>query len=408
MALGAVQIVGYLAPFAVLIHLTKTLGLDVYGVVAYSQGIAGLMSVVLDLGFGLSATNKVSKLRSHREYVSQLLGAVMLIKLALIVLVMFSILLYALTTVKYQEYRLLFLLSVVPTALFGLIPIWLFQGVERMKYIAAFVVMEKVIYVFLIYMFVRDTGDYLWVPITAGFTQFVALVISLVLVYRLGFWIQTPSKKFIAYCFKFTRHFFLSRLAVASYMSGATVILGLTSQPAAVATYSMAEQLYKAMQSAVGPVAMATYPYMSKEKNVFLMFKITAITVLTVLCCAVLGFFVSPFLIETIFDRSWLQSIPVLNIFFIAIVVHTAAVMMGYPLAASVGKVGIANDSVITGSIIYLVLLIAFYLLGWISPEILALLMVIGELCVLFHRAYVLLPIAIHQHQFTLQRKPNL
>ena len=97
---------------------------------------------------------------------------------------------------------------------------------------------------------------------------------ALYFIWRLGFRIRIPLRRLISYAAKFTRHFFVSRIAVAAYIGSATVILGLFGQPAQVAIYSMAEQLYKAMQSAIHPISMAAYPYMSKEKDTRLMLRI--------------------------------------------------------------------------------------------------------------------------------------
>ena len=79
--------------------------------------------------------------------------------------------------------------------------------------------------------------------------------------------------------------------------------------------------------------------------------------------------------------------------FFVAVVVHAAAVMAGYPLAASVGRLDVANSSVVE----------RIDLLSWYSrittdrhdyTNNVSLPMILSELGVLVHRAFILLPLA--------------
>ena len=133
---------------------------------------------------------------------------------------------------------------------------------------------------------------------------------------------------------------------------------------------------------------------MSKEKDIKLMIKLIYGCVLLVFVGAIFGYLVSPSLLGFFFDESWKSSLSVLNIFFVAVVIHAAAVMAGYPLAASVGRLDVANSSVITGALIYSVGITGLLLAGKITPIMLACLMIISEVGVLTHRAWILLPLA--------------
>jgi PST family polysaccharide transporter len=178
-------------------------------------------------------------------------------------------------------------------------------------------------------------------------------------------------------------------------MNGGVIILGLFAQPGLVAIYSMAEQLYKAMQSAVSPAASAAYPYMAKEKDLRLMIRLAIAVVSLVILGALIGFFFAPILVTIVFGSDWLVAIPVLNVFFLAIIIHASAVMLGYPFAATLGRLDVANKSVISGALMYLVLLPLWFAIDAVNPLGLAILMLISEFCVFLYRALLLIPIAI-------------
>ena len=250
--------------------------------------------------------------------------------------------------------------------------------------------------------FCRSPEDYILVPIFNAFSQIVGVCLSIWMIYKLGYKIVMPNKKILLHCIRFSQPFFISRIAVMVYMNSSVLVLGLVANPVIVATYSIAEQLYKAMQSAISPLSAAVYPFMSKEKDIKLMIKLIYGCVSLVFVAAIIGYFVSPSLLDFFFDESWKSSLSILNVFFVAVVVHAAAVMAGYPLAASVGRLDVANSSVVTGALIYCLGIAGLLLTDMITPIMLACLMILSELGVLVHRAFILLPLAKIKSQAAL------
>lgn len=395
LSLGVVQVANYIAPLVIILHLANTLGLEIYGILAFAQGIVAFFLIIIDFGFDLSATNKISKFRFNKSYIERLMGGILIIRLLLLMICSLVLVTYALLNSKYAQHSNIFILSLFPLAMQSFVPVWFFHGTERMKYFAMASIVAKIIFALTAVVFIKNPTDYFLVPILNGLGQLVTLIASIFFIHKLGYLIQKPNIKLIFYCFKFTKQFFVSRVAVASYMNGAIVVLGVIAQPAIIATYSMAEQLYKVMQSLLSPVASASYPYMSKEKDASLMLKLLFGVIALAFVGAFVGYYLSPFLLKLFFDESWSIILPVLNIFFIAIVIHAGAVMTGYPLAALVDKIHVANASVITGSCVYFASLWFLFFLKDITPANLAIIMLISELFVFLHRSLVLIPIAI-------------
>ena len=135
-----------------------------------------------------------------------------------------------------------------------------------------------------------------------------------------------------------------------------------------------------------------------------MMFKLIIGVVILAIIGACVGYFVAPALVAFVFDGSWLASIPVFNVFLIAIVVHAGAIMTGYPLAALVGRLDVANASVMTGAVVYFILLAIAFFSNSVTPIILAFIMMTSELAVLLHRSIVLIPIALKNSQQNPQR----
>lgn len=398
LALALLQVANYVAPLLVLLHLTRVLGVDTYGVVAFGMAIIQISGVVLDYGFALSATHKIALWRERRQYVGRLVGAIFAIKIALFVFVALVVISFAVFSEKYSDFSMFFFLTLLPIFGQAFQPLWLFSGVEQMRYITVATISSRVVFVILILLLVDKQPDYLWVPIANGVAQVVAMLVAIRLMYQLGYQVRWPSVRDVKYALRITKGFFASRVCVATYTNGGVMVLGLAATPAVVAIYSVAEQLYRVMQTVFSPVSQAMYPYMAKEKNYSLLAKVAGGSAVVALIGAIVGFFSAPHLVPLVFGSSWDGSTAVFNYFLIAINVNVLAVMSGYPLAAALNNLKVANTSVVYGSVIYFLGVSAVLLVGQVTPIALVIVLLVAEFYVLVHRAIVLWPMAYAQY----------
>jgi len=88
-------------------------------------------------------------------------------------------------------------------------------------------------------------------------------------------------------------------------------------------------------------------------------------------------------------------------------VVNIMAVMSGYPLAAALGSLKVANSSVVYGALIYIALACLLLLAGQATPASFAWLMIIAEFYVLFHRGLVLWPAAYRLQMSRNQKRTS-
>lgn len=404
-ALVVVQLSNYITPFLVLVYLTRTLGVETYGVVAFSISMTQMAFVVLDLGFTLSATQKISVWRDKKRLVARFIGAVFYVKSVAFLLVASVLITYAMTTEKYEDYYVLFLLSLLPLLGTCFQPVWFFSAIERMKYLTIFLVLAKVLSLVLVLTLVSDEADYFWVPVADGIAQLTAATIALVLLHRVGYHIAAPRWRDVKYALRMTHGFFVSRLSATVYLSSGVFLLGLFSTPAAVALYALAEQIYRGIQSVFAPIVQAIYPYMAKEKDLVLLGKVTLGILGVAVAGAVVGYLVTPYVIPWLFGTAFDGAIPVVNVFLLAITIHVLTVMSGYPLAAALGRLDVANRSVVYGSVIYILGVVGLLAADRASPIAYAWLMIGAESYVLVHRALALWPDAYRS--CSNSRRPN-
>jgi PST family polysaccharide transporter len=282
----------------------------------------------------------------------------------------------------YSNYKNLFLFTLLAVAAQAFQPIWFFQGIERMKNITIYMVITKVLYALLVILLVRGADDVLLVIFSWAIAQTVGAIISILFVYHEGFSIPFPTIKSVLTTLKNSRHFFVSRIAVAMYTSVNTIALGLVGNTTQLAYYGVCEQLYKAGQNVTMPINQALYPYMSKEKNWPLFFKLVSIVV--IILTAVL-FFINYFIgdiLGLIFGEQFSEAAFIMTILLAMIVVNYIGVAFGYPAFGAMGFPQYANKTVVVGAIIHILMISTLFYMGQINAYFIAITTLITEVVV--------------------------
>ena len=365
-ALGIMQIANYAVPLLLLPFLTRQLGLEAFGIVAITLAAIQFAFVLTDYGFTLSATYAISVNRDNINYINKKIGAVFGAKALLLSAAAIALLAIPHAVQKLSIYAPYFAAALIATAAQAFQPIWLFQGVERMKNITIYTVATKVLYALLVLILVRAPDDAILVIFCWSAAQFIGLIASIYFMYAEGYRITTPSFTSIKEEFKQGAQFFWSRLAVSLYTSASTLIVG-THSTVQAAHFSVCEQIYKAGQNITSPINNAMFPYMAKNKDWNAFYKVLMITGLVmILGCLTLSFF-AEFVLGLLFGAEYKVATPVLLVFMCTTVVNYFAVTFGYSAFSALGRIGIANISVIAGGVLHATILSLQYLFYEIS-----------------------------------------
>lgn len=387
-ALFALQLANYILPFLIIPFLTRTLGVSLYGIVAFGLAMVQIACIITDFGFNLSATRQIASHQANREYIRKIIGAVHFCKLFLLVPVgaFFFLFLYF-QDQKYGEYASFFWLLLIPIVGQTFQPIWFFQGMEKMGFITLFVVLARSSYVLLAILWVSTPEDYLWVAIANGVAQILGALLAVGFMVKLGYSPVLPGWRFTREIFSDSVEFFWSRAAVATYTAGGAFYLGLVSTPSTVAYYSAAEQLYKGAQALFQPVSQALFPYMARTKDLKVFFRILKWTVVISLFSLCFGLMTGEWFLSVLFGENFSSSYSILAVFMVAFCITTPSVLLGYPLLGAFGDSRSANLSVIIGGVGQFIILITIYVLGWTNGLVVAASVMMVESFVLFYRA---------------------
>jgi PST family polysaccharide transporter len=381
------QVATYLLPLLLIPYLTRVLGIEKYGVVAFGLSMVQMVCVLTDFGFNLSATYRIARERDDRRAVGRLIGAVLTCKTLILLFLCAGMLAYVLWGQSEFAWQRQFLLLMILSAIGQTYqPIWFFQGIERMAFITLFTLFSRAMFVVSVFLFVKSGRDLNLVAIANGLSNVAAAALGVFVMIRLGYRSRWPGWHEVWRTFVDSTHYFWSRAAVMIYTSGSVFFLGMASTPVQVAHYSAAEQLYRGAQALFNSVPQAMYPHMARERNFALFFRILAGVIALGIGGVAIGALVGGGVIGFLYGPGFEESHLVLLVFLVVFAISAPSIMLGYPFLGALGRADLANRSVIIAGCVQVLLLAVLYLLGWGTGLQVALSVLATEAIVLFLR----------------------
>ena len=200
-------------------------------------------------------------------------------------------------------------------------PVWFFQGMERMKYITFLNILAKLIFTISIFLFVKESTDYFYVPLLNSLGFVIAGLLGLWVVFRdFGVVFMVPQMEDIKHQLEEGWYIFISTVAISLYTISNTFILGLFTNNTIVGYYSAVEKIVKSVQGLLGPISQTIYPYVSKliseskEAGIRFLRKILFLIGVFSFILSTLIFTFSNSIVKIIFGSQFIESIIVLKI----------------------------------------------------------------------------------------------
>jgi polysaccharide transporter, PST family len=385
-SLSIIQFSSYVAPLLILPYLSRTLGVDGFGVVFFGVAFVTICGVLIDFGFDLYAPYKIARHREEVSYINKLSGAIFGAKIFLYLIVALFTVIFAFVSNVYEaKFILLFLF---PMFFFSIQPNWLFQSLENTFEIAIYFIVSRFIYIGLVFVLVNTRDDYFMVIICLGACFSINAILSLRKMVKLGYLPVYPSFSAVRSVISESSGYFLARASSSIYGAGGTVFLGLVSTHAQVSYFSSAEQIFRGLQGLFTPVAQALYPYMSRKNDRKTFVLILVASIFVCLVCILVGIFAGELILELVFGADFKPSYIPLMAFLAVLAINVPSTLIGYPFLGAIGHSSYVNMTVITAGIVQLCLMIILYMLDLSSAFYVTLSIVVAELLILLLRSF--------------------
>ncbi|EPD29936.1 polysaccharide transporter, PST family [Capnocytophaga granulosa] len=277
--LSVLQILSLITPLITYPYLVRTLGEIMYGTVVFAQAVVAYFNILVVFGFNFTAARDVSLHRDNPKKLTEIVSAVTIIKTLFLIISLLLISCYMFYTPKmdYILYYLSFWICLNEI----LFPTWFFQGIEEMKYITFINLGIRVLFIGMIFIFIKSPNDYLFFPLLNGIGSFLAGVVSFSLLYKkykLQL-IRVPLKTLIEYI-KSSYHLFISNVSIQIYVNANKIIIGHFLGMREVTYYDLAEKITNMGKVPQGMINQVLYPKIALEKNKALLKKVLKGTIL--------------------------------------------------------------------------------------------------------------------------------
>ena len=267
MALSVLQVMNYAVPLITLPYLARVLGPEHFGLLALAQAVAMQFDLVTDFGFNLSATRKLAAHRDDETLRAKVIAETYAAKTSLMLLCAATLACAILVVPMLRQHPWLYasaFLTVVGTVLF---PVWLFQGLEKMKYIAIGHSTARLLSIPCL-LFVRSPNDYVLAAAIQGSVPIVAaLIVAPAILHEFRVRPTPPSLGDIMLTLRDGWHLFVSNTAANLFGPTSIVLLGFVSGEAQVGFYSAADKLIRAASAMISPLTQSLYPHLSNLRT---------------------------------------------------------------------------------------------------------------------------------------------
>lgn len=264
-SLAILQVLNIVLPFLTIPYLLRVVGVEKFGLISFALAFVTFFQIVVEYGFNNTATRDISVVATNKGAVEKIYSAVLTTKMFLLGIcsVVFLIVIY--TIPKFSEYSIVYLftfLTVIGQAMF---PLWLFQGLQQMKYITYLNVIFKSVCTLLIFILVKEQSDYYLAPLLTSLGFIFSGIGALIVAYRkFGIKMTIVSFEQIKEQLIKGKYLFFSEFQIAFIVNANVVIIGFLLNNTAVGYYATAEKVIRAISNLQLPIINALYPHISK------------------------------------------------------------------------------------------------------------------------------------------------
>lgn len=262
--LYTLQFFNMVVPLLTLPYITRVLGSAGYGVFSIGLNIVGYLQVVIEYGFGMSATRKVAINKDEKlcfTFTTVLVSRAILLLLSCV---------FSLFYVFFNRGNIQLCVSfeILLICLLGYCVQmnWIFQGMEEMKYISIINVFGRTISTILIFIFVKSIDDLYLYSLLYTISPFISGFCGLIIAKR-KYSLHFVRIKFEDIINELRDGFYVFTTQLSSKVFGAIGItfLGIYATNSVVGVYSAIQKIPNILILLWTPISQVLYPITSQH-----------------------------------------------------------------------------------------------------------------------------------------------
>ncbi len=353
--LSLLKVLGYVFPLITLPYLSRVIGVDGFGEIAFALSVVVLIETFTDFGFNYTATRDVARNRDDILLVSKIFSNVFWAKILLMIVGFIVLCVLILLIPQFFENRLILLLTFLYIPGHILFPEWLFQAFEKMKYITILNVISKAIFTILIFIVIKEKDDYVWQPLltAVGYT-FSGCIAVYYIITKFGIKILKPCLEDIVSTIKGSFNMFITLIFPNLYTQLPISYLRVINGEQAVGFYSSGERFYAIINQLFTVLSRVFYPFLSRRLEKHRVYEI--ISCIGSILSAVVLYCGASLFVQLFYTPEFNEAIKVIKILSISPIAYFLINTYGVNYLVLIGKEKLYRDITIIYSVLGLII----------------------------------------------------
>ena len=253
-------------PLIIFPLLVRKVGLEHLGIIKFVEAIASYLLILVKYGFRYSATQQIAQYRDDKRLVGQILGTVYSVKIVAIGLcwaIAGGLVFWVPQIQQLQAYFLTYLAAAVIGKLF---PSFIFQGLDKMLWMASIRLLAKAVLLTGIVMLIRSPADARLYHVLLIVVDLLQLILALYVIhYVWGIRISMPTRSMVALQLRKGLPIFLSQLPITFYTKLPKIFLGFLVNASSVGSYLLGVKAVRLVLIMVEPFTRILFPLAHKH-----------------------------------------------------------------------------------------------------------------------------------------------
>lgn len=311
--LSLLQIANYVFPLITVPYVSRVIGVEGYGKIAFGLAVVVWFQAVADWGFNYSAMREVAQNRDNEKKVSEVFSNVLWARI-LLMLVSYSAL--SLFVIFVPEFRnaadVIFATSLM---LIGNVayPSWFFQAIEKMKFTTIINVSTRLLFTISVFIFIKTPNDYIFQPLLTSLGYIISGMVAMyIIVIRWKVKIVWVSFAAIWKTIKDSFSIFINSFAPNLYNSLTTIVLGFVGGTTSTGLLDSGKKFANMLYPVFSAFSLSFFPYLNRRSDNHS--KYAKICLLFASAVSLILFLSAPLIVKLLFGNAFVKCVPIVRL----------------------------------------------------------------------------------------------
>lgn len=256
----------FIVPLITFPYLVRIIGLEKFGLISFASALSIYFGSLIQYGFGITAARDIARSRDNINDLNKIYSRIISTSIVLSLLAFVIFTLIVCTVERFNQYLFLYEASIISVIIQSIFPVWLFQGIEQMRFITHLNLITKAVFLSGLFLLIREESDYFLVPVLYAVSSALSLISAWwIAKNRIGVSFSFSSACVIKKTLVEGRHAFVTQFAPSLYNNTSMFLLGFFGSSSTLGSYSAAIKVIDAVMSLGTILSNVFLPHLSRN-----------------------------------------------------------------------------------------------------------------------------------------------